>query len=164
MGGAGCRTTGARATRRGPRKKGSCSLLQVANAHKQHRAGPLISLRQIRAPSQCTISLPPLFPLTTSSSSGSTNRAPRSSLPPCRRPFPAGASKAGRQAVLHVGPRRGDGGGVMRFQSRSFSSRARRARSQPSSSLSLHSRYSPSPFVFCFSPLGTLGVWIVCAN
>lgn len=148
MGGAGCRTTGARATRRGPRKKrGSCSLLQVANAHKQHRAGPLISLRQIRAPSQCTISPP----LTTSSSSGSTNRAPRSSLPPCRRPFPAGASKAGRQAVLHVGPRRGDGGGVMRFQSRSFSSRARRARSQPFfSSLSAFSLFAVSVCVLFF--------------
>lgn len=47
--------------------------------------------------------------------------------------------------------RGGDGGGVMRFQSRSFSCRARRARSQPSSSLSSISLFAVSICVLLFS-------------
>lgn len=60
-------------------------------------ASPLISARD-----SSTIAVHDIAPPTTTS--GSTNRALRSTLPPSH-PFPAGASKAGRQAVLHVGPR-----------------------------------------------------------
>lgn len=147
-------------------------LLSLASRERNARANQQTAssrtpsyLREIRAPSQCMISRPPLLP---------------AALPiepfvqPCllpNRSLRERARQAGRPFCmwgfgffrLRRVVRGGDGGGVMRFQSRSFSCRARRARSQPSSSLSSISLFAVSICVLLF-PRGTLGVCFACAN